>query len=84
MKWPIIHAPGKRSFSRRAVDLMHRLVLTGVRSARVRKVTEPARDTGLKPDESEQAVMLERIEPEQAPARILATDEEQFILDSTR
>jgi CheY-like chemotaxis protein/glycine cleavage system H lipoate-binding protein len=66
------------------VDLLLRLILTRVRSARTRKEREHALDIGLSLDVSEEAPTLKRVALDEPKARILAVDDEAVILDSFR
>jgi CheY-like chemotaxis protein len=66
------------------VDLLLRLILTRVRSARTRKEREQALDLGLSLDVSEEAPTLKRVALDEPRARILAVDDEAVILDSFR
>ena len=64
------------------VDLLLRLILTRVRSARTRKEREQALDLGLSLDVSEEAPTLKRVALDEPRARILAVDDEPDVLDT--
>jgi len=66
------------------VDLLLRLILNRVRSARTRREREQALDLGLSLDVSDEAPTLKRVEVNEPRARILAVDDEAVILDSFR
>ncbi len=67
-----------------AVDLLLRILLDRLKTARARKEREQALDAGLRLDVSEEAPTLVRVDLDRPTARILAVDDEKVVLDSFR
>ena len=66
------------------VDIFLRILLKRLREARLTKEREQALDIGLKLDVSEEARSLKRVHLDHPKARILAVDDEEVILNSSR